>query len=137
MAIISWTAPVSGDWRTAANWTPATVPNGAAADVVIDVPTTIAQGYTVTLPAGVTETVNSLSMNAVNNRVATWTPDYKAASLELDGTLAFAPGSAGLIDGPLQNYIHTTPGPNTENLHSGTTNGFLWGEGKPLIAGSN
>src|SRR4051812_16276143 len=137
MAIISWTAPVSGDWRTAANWTPATVPNGAAADVVIDVPTTIAQGYTVTLPAGVTETVNSLSMNAVNNRVATWTPDYKAASLELDGTLAFAPGSAGLIDGPLQTYIHTAPGTNAEILNGGTINGFLWVEGNLLMTGTN
>jgi hypothetical protein len=136
MASYSWKTNVSGDWNIAADWTPATVP-GAADDVTIDAATTTAGGYTVTIAAAETETVNSLTMNAVNNLNGSNTSAYTAAELELDGTLAFAAGSAGSLDGSLQTIIHTAYGSNAEIINGGTINGFLQVEGNLLITGTN
>ena len=58
MTSYSWAAPVSGDWANAALWSPAAVPNNAAADVTIDNPTLAA--YLVTIAAGENETVDSV-----------------------------------------------------------------------------
>jgi hypothetical protein len=137
MATYTWTSGVNGDWTIAADWTPATVPNGIDADVVIDATTTLVNGYTVTLAIGNTETISSLTLNGDNNLEATNTPTYNAAEFELDGTLQFAPGSAGSIGGSLQTYIHTGAGSNAELINAGTINGFIQVEGNLLLTGTN
>ena len=53
MASFSWAANVSGDWNTGTLWTPISVPNTAAADVMIDAAATLA-AYTVTIASGKT-----------------------------------------------------------------------------------
>jgi hypothetical protein len=65
----------------------------AKADVVTDAPTTAAAGYTVTLSANTSVTINGLTINGVNNLEGSNRAKYKAAAFELHGTLAFAPGS--------------------------------------------
>jgi plastocyanin len=139
MASFSWTTGVSGDWNTGTLWTPATVPNDVltpgTADVTIDATPTSGE-YTVTIAAGESETIDSLTMNVVNAGGANSNP-YDAAELELDGTLAFAPGSAGLIDGSLQTFIHVASGNNASIVNPGTINGFLQVEGNLLLTGTN
>lgn len=135
MANYTWTTDVSGDWNTGTLWTPGTVPNDAAADVTIDATTTLVGGYTVTIAAGESFTVNSLTLNDVGQGANS--PDYTAAALELDGTLAFAPGSAGTIDGSLQSQIYTTYGNSAEIINAGTINGFVQSGGNLLITGTN
>jgi plastocyanin len=136
MASYSWTTGVSGDWKTDTLWTPNGVP-GAADDVTIDAATTLT-AYTVTIAQGETETVNSLSMNGTNELAGTNNPNgYYAAELELDGTLTFAPGSAGLLDGSLQTFIHVASGSNASIVNGGTINGFLQVEGNLLLTGTN
>ncbi|MBS0639609.1 MAG: hypothetical protein JSS43_07035, partial [Proteobacteria bacterium] len=137
MATFSWALPVTGTWTTAANWSPATVPNDAAADVVIDAPATAAGGYTVTLPANTTVTLDSLTINGVNNFDGSNTADYKAAAFDLAGTLAFAPGSAGTIGGSLQTYMHVGSGVNAEMINVGTINAFVQSSGNLLMTGTN
>ena len=132
MANFSWAAPVSGDWNTAANWAPAAAPNDAAAVVTIDAPATTA--YTVTIAAGVTDTVNSLSMNAANNLAGSNVAPYRAAQLDINGTLAFGAGSAGNLAGSLQTFIVMA---NGTMINPGTVNGFIQGLGNVLITGTN
>jgi hypothetical protein len=134
MAIYNWATAATGDWGNAANWTPATVPNGIAADVTIDVPTTVQNGYTVTIGTGESITVNTLSLNPVNNRAATNTDLHNAAVLEVDGTLTFAPGSAGTIDGPLQSAMGMNGG---TIVNVGTINAFLQTQNDVLLTGTN
>jgi hypothetical protein len=134
----SWTNVVNGDWTTAADWTPATAPNDTAANVTIDVATTVVGGYTVTIAKGESETVNSLTMNGTAALAGTNDPTgYFAAELELDGTLAFAPGSASGLDGSLQTFVHTAAGSNAEIINGGTLNGFIQVEGNLLLTGTN
>ena len=135
MANYSWTNPVSGDWNTGTLWTPSTVPNDVTADVTIDATTTVANGYAVTIAAGESFAVDSLTMNDVGGGANT--PDYEAAALELDGTLAFGPSSLGAIDGSLQTYIYTPAGNNAEIINAGTLNGFIQVGGNLLITGTN
>jgi hypothetical protein len=107
MTSYSWNTDTSGDWNTGTLWTGGTVPNDLAADVTIDAASTLT-AYTVTIASGASITVDSLSMNDVNERAGTNNPaGYYAANLELDGTLAFAPGSAGAWDGSLQTTVFT------------------------------
>lgn len=132
MASFTWAAPVSGDWDVATNWSPATVPNDPAADVTIDNPTTAA--YVVTIAAGENETVNSLTMNAVNNLAGTNQTPYDAAQLNLNGTLTFGAGSAGLLGGSLQTYMTVI---NGTIVNPGTINAFIQAEGNVLLTGTN
>jgi serralysin len=85
MATYKWAKGVSGDWNTAANWLGGAVPNGPAADVVIDAPPTGAPDYLLTIGAGFNDTVNSLDLASSN------------MGLQVNGTLTFAPGSAGAL----------------------------------------
>jgi hypothetical protein len=139
MASISWTSGTNGavtpaDWNTATFWTPATVPT-AADDVVIDAANT---AYTVTIAGGETANVHSLTMNDVVGRPGTNdAAGYHAAELVLAGTLAFAPGSAGALDGPLQNYVFTDVGANAAIINGGTLNAFIQVAGNLTLTGIN
>jgi len=138
MASYSWTLGTSGDWNTAADWSPATVPNDPAADVTIDFLAPAGTSYKVTIAAGESETVNSLTMNAVNNLAGSNNAaGYFAAELLLDGTLTFAPGSAGLLGGSLQTYLAVDPGANAAIVNAGTIDAFVQVEGNLLITGTN
>jgi hypothetical protein len=140
MTTYSWNTGTSGDWDTAANWLPATVPNdvtpGTTADVVIDfVPT--ATVYTVTLAASESVTIDNLEINPTNNFAGTNPPSpdpYNAAIFELDGTLTFAPGSDGTIGGSLQTEIGMNGG-TIDNV--GTIDGFIQTNGDVLFTGTN
>nr|WP_294528259.1 hypothetical protein [uncultured Rhodopila sp.] len=132
MASYSWKSSVGGDWNTATNWTPAGVPNDAAADVTIDAPTTAL--YTVTIAAGESETVHSLTMNGVNNLAGSNISPYTAAQLSINGTLTFAPGSTGTLGGSVQNYIIMNGG---TIVNPGTLNGFIQARGNVLMTGTN
>ena len=132
MASFSWAAPVSADWNTAARWTPALVPNDALADVTIDNSTLAA--YLVTIAAGETETVRSLSMNAVNNLQGSNQIPYNAAEMELSGTLVFGAGSAGAFSGSLQTFLQMT---NGTMINPGTVDAFIQTQGNVLITGTN
>lgn len=137
MTIYTWGTNVSGDWNGGAFWTPAGVPNAIAADVTIDAATTFA-AYTVTIAAGETETVHSLTMNGTNNFSGTTDPTvYRAAELELDGTLVFSAGSSGLFAGSQQTFVHESAGATAAILNAGTVNGFIQAEGNLLLAGTN
>ncbi len=141
MATFNWTSGTNGadpahpaDWNTGTFWTPATVPTSAD-DVVIDAANTF---YAVTIASGETETVHSLSMNNSVGRPGTNdAAGYHAAELILDGTLAFAPGSAGALDGPLQNYVFTDFGANAAIINGGTLNAFIQVEGTLTLTGTN
>jgi hypothetical protein len=136
MTTYSWTLGTSGDWNTGTLWTPQTVPNDITSDVTIDAADTL---YIVTIASGESETVDSLSMNAVTGLLGTNDPNapYHAAQLELDGTLAFAPGSAGSLSGSLQTMIFTDGGDNAEIINGGTLNAFIQSSGSLLMTGTN
>jgi hypothetical protein len=132
MASFSWAAPVSGDWGTAARWTPAQVPNDALADVTIDNPTLAA--YLVTISTGENANVHSLSMNAVNNLQGSNQAPYKAAELEINGTLTFGAGSPGNLSGSLQTFVSMI---NGTMINPGTIDAFIQTEGNVLLTGTN
>ena len=132
MAGFTWANPVSGNWSSAGLWNPAAVPNDPAADVTID-NATLAP-YLVSILAGETQTINSLSMNAAAAREGSNSEPYKAAVLNISGTLNFAPGSAGLIDGSLQSQIFMI---NGTIVNPGTLNAFIQGSGDVLMTGTN
>ncbi len=137
MAIFDWAANTSGDWNTGTLWTQAFVPNNLAANVTIDAATTL-NAYTVTIAAGETETVSSLSMNGTNNFGGTHlSGTYVAAELELDGTIVFGPGSAGSLDGSLQTFVHEKSGSSAAILNGGRLDAFIQVEGNLLLAGAN
>ncbi|WP_428538646.1 beta strand repeat-containing protein [Rhodopila sp.] len=135
MANFTWANDVNGDWNTGTLWTGGAVPNAVDADVTIDTTTTLVGGYGVTIAAGESFTVNSLTMNDLDQGANSF--PYMAASLEIDGTLAFAPGSAGAIDGILQTQIYTPYGESGEIINAGTINGFIQSGGNLLITGTN
>jgi hypothetical protein len=133
MTTFTWTTGASGDWNSGANWNTGTAPNNAAADVVIDAQ----QGntaYQVTIKAGQTDTVHSLTLNNQNNIMNVLANPYTAAILEVDGTLAFAPGSDGTIGGPLQTIMISQGG---TIVNAGTVNAFVLGEGNVTFTGTN
>lgn len=132
MTTFSWTNPVSGDWNTGTLWTPGTVPD-ATADVTIDALDTIG-AYAVTISAGESEIINSLTLNATNNLAGTNSDPYTGAQFEMDGTLTFGPGSPGLIDGSLQTYMVSNSG---TFVNVGTFAPFFQGNGNVLFTGTN
>nr|WP_294556824.1 hypothetical protein [uncultured Rhodopila sp.] len=111
------------------------VPSDPAADVTIDASTTIVNGYTIAIAATETEIVNSLTMNAVNNLAGSESSSYTAATLQLYGTLAFGPGSTGLLGGSPATHVFASG--NAEILNAGTLNGFIQSEGSLLLTGTN
>jgi hypothetical protein len=132
MTTYSWNTGTSGDWNTAADWAGGGIPNSATADVVIDAGPVTAP-YTVDISAAESIEVNSIELNVVNN-VHNLNSTYRGAVLEVDGTLSFAPGSAGLIGGPLQNEVIVNGG--TIN-NAGTVNAFVLAEGISTFTGTN
>ena len=65
MATFTWTSSASGDWNTAGNWSPATVPDDTSADVLISLP----GSYTITIRAtdgcsSFTDATFTLTVNA-------------------------------------------------------------------------
>lgn len=129
----NWKSAVSGDWNTGSLWSEGAVPNGPAADVSIDAADSTGI-YGVTIAAGESDIVNTLTLNAVNNLLNVLANPYTGAQLEIDGTLAFAPGSAGTIDGPLQSFIVSDGG---TIINAGTVNGFFQGFDNVLFTGTN
>lgn len=84
MANFKWKTGAAGDWNTAADWAENGIPNGVADNVVIDaVPLAGTTSYRVKIAVGASDTVNTLILAA------------RGTDLEVDGTLTFAPGSAG------------------------------------------
>ena len=82
MATFTWTSATSGDWNTAGNWTPATVPDSSSASVLIN----NAGSYTITIAAGATNVVSDISIAATG------------PTLEVDGTLDFTGGTGNVIE---------------------------------------
>ena len=80
MATFSWSTGITGDWTAGANWLGGVVPNAATAEVVL--PGAVAN-YIVTLPAGATELVNSVTMGDLAG-------GHVGPTLEVAGTLSFA-----------------------------------------------
>src|SRR3954464_13988072 len=137
MTAYNWASNVSGAWNTGTLWALASVPNNAAADVTIDAPTVFVP-YTITIASGQTETIHSLSINTINNHDGAGIPgDYRAAELELDGTLVFAAGSPGTLSGPLQTLVHVSSGNNAKVVNGGTLSAFIQVEGNLLLTGTN
>jgi hypothetical protein len=134
MTTYSWKTGTSGDWNTPADWTGGVVPvNSGTSDVVIDAgPVTTA--YTVTISSGESVTVGSLALNSTNNATGVNSPTYAGAVFEVDGSLTFAPGSAGLIDGPLQSYMIVNGG---TIVNAGTINAFVQTDGNVTFSGTN
>ena len=136
MATYSWTTGENGDWNTAADWSPNGLP-GAGDDVTIDAPAT-SGAYTVTIAAGESETVNSLTMNGVNNLAGANSNPYTAAELEVDGTLTFAgldgASSAGLFGGSLQTFVVVNGG---TIVNAGTVDALVQATGSVLFTGTN
>jgi hypothetical protein len=134
MATYSWLNPASADWNTAADWAGGGIPNGATADVVIDAGSSANTApYTVLISSTETVTINSLTMNAVNN-IDNLGATYTGAILEVDGTLQFAPGSTGAVNGPLQSQLIVD---NGHIINAGTVNAFVLGEGSVTFTGTN
>jgi hypothetical protein len=141
MTTYSWATTASGDWNTGTLWTDGVVPNNATADVTIDVGSLVA--YTITIGAGESFTIDSLTINDTDaTKIGANSETYAAAALTLDGTLTFAPGSAGILGnsaggGSLQTYIFTDPGDSAEIVNAGTIDGFIQIEGNLLLTGTN
>ncbi len=124
MAGFKWSKGVSGNWNTAGNWLAGAVPNDAAADVVIDAaPAGVGGYYTVTIAAGVNETVNSLDLASSD------------IGLEVDGTLTFAPGSAGALGREFQSSPLAINGGKIVN--AGLMFTFIQTRGDVQFTGSN
>jgi hypothetical protein len=147
MTTYTWANPVSGDWNTGTLWTPGIVPNigtlaPAPVDVVIDA-TATGTPYLVTIGTTESFTINSLTINdtTASSTGANSNP-YDAAELVLDGTLAFAAGSAGILGnsaagGSLQTYIFTDSGDSASIVNAGTVDGFIQSAGTLTMTGTN
>ena len=124
MATFKWNKGVSGNWDTAGNWLAGAVPNGPAADVVIDAAPASAEGhYNVRIAAGTDRTVNSLDLA---------TSDI---GLEVDGTLTFAPGSAGALGREFQSSALLID--NGKIVNAGLMFTFIQTRGDVQFTGSN
>ncbi len=122
--IYKWNKGGAGDWNAAANWLGGVIPNGPAADVVIDAaPLGSAGSYSVTIPAGTTETVSSLDLHD------------SSIGLTVNGTLAFAPGSAGALGREFESSLLAIN--NGTILNAGLMFTFIQTRGNVLFAGSN
>jgi hypothetical protein len=147
MTTYTWANPVSGDWNTGTLWTPGVVPNigtlaPAPVDVVIDA-TATGTPYIVTIGTTESFTINSLTLNdTLASRNGANSDPYDAAEIVLDGTLAFAAGSAGILGnsaagGSLQTYIVTDSGDSASIVNAGTVDGFIQSAGTLTMTGTN
>ncbi len=136
MASYSWTTGNNGEWNMPSNWSTGTVPNNPAADVTIDA-APVNGNYIVTIGTADTEIINSLTMNAATNLLGSNTYPYHAAYLDLEGTLAFAPGSPGRLSGSLQTFMATSSAGTATLLNAGTVDAFIQVTGSLLITGTN
>lgn len=124
MAKFTWGKGISGSWGAAANWLGGVVPNGPAADVEIDAAPANASGYyNATIAAGTDITVNSLDL--ANSSIG----------LEVDGTLTFAPGSAGALGREFQSSTLTINGGRIVN--AGLMFTFIQTRGDVQFTGAN
>ena len=124
MAIFKWNKGVSGSWDAAGNWMAGAVPNGPAADVVIDAAPAGAAGYyAVTIAAGTNRVVNSLDLASSN------------IGLEVDGTLTFAPGSTGALGREFQSSPLLID--NGTIVNAGLMFTFIQTRGEVRFTGSN
>ena len=124
MASFKWAKGVAGDWNVAANWAGNAVPNDATADVVIDAAPVGSPGYyNVTIAAGANETVHSLDLAS------------STMGLEVDGTLTFAPGSAGALGREFQSSLLSIN--NGTIVNAGLMYTFIQTRGNVLFTGSN
>ncbi len=124
MANFKWNKGISGDWDTAGNWLAGAAPDGPTADVVIDAAPASAGGYyTVTIAAGIDKTVNSLDLASSD------------IGLEVDGTLTFAPGSAGALGREFQSSPLTINGGKIVN--AGLMFTFIQTRGDVQFTGAN
>ncbi len=124
MATYKWNKGVSGNWNDASNWLNSAIPNGPAADVVIDAPPVGSPGfYNVVIAAGANEVVNSLDL--LNSNIG----------LEVDGTLTFAPGSAGALGREFQSSALAIN--NGTIVNAGLMFTFIQTHGNVLFTGSN
>jgi hypothetical protein len=87
MSIFTWTTTLGGDWNTASDWSPATVPDADTAVAVL--PGEPGTGYTLTIGQGESDIVNAITLGdfVVGNNGPT---------LEIAGTLTFAGTSPSL-----------------------------------------
>lgn len=133
MAASAWKSPISGDWNTATNWSTGIIPNVSTADVTIDAPDTTGN-YLVTIATGASDTINSLSLNTVNNATGANSPTHTGGRLEVDGTLTFGPTSTGAINCPLSSVILMNSG---HIVNAGTVDGFFQAGGNSTFTGTN
>jgi hypothetical protein len=138
MATYSWANGTSGDWNTGTLWSGGTVPNTPSADVVIDAPPAgVENSYTITLGAGETATVNSIALNADNNKAGPNSNPYVGAVLQVGeiptggAALIFGPDGDGSIRGPLQNWFIVENGSTIVN--AGTIDAFVQAIGGVLF----
>ena len=110
MTSYSWNTDTSGDWNTGTLWTGGTVPNDVpAADVTIDAASTLT-AYTVTIASGASITVDSLSMNDVNERAGrTIQPATTPLTSSSTERLPLLPVRPGRGDGSLQTTCSRQP----------------------------
>ncbi len=124
MAAYKWNKGVSGNWDAAGNWLAGAAPNGPAADVIIDAAPASAEGYyAVTIAAGTNRTVNSLDLAT------------SEIGLEVDGTLTFAPGSAGALGREFQSSPLLID--NGTIVNAGLMFTFIQTRGNVQFTGSN
>ena len=124
MAGFKWSKGVSGNWNAPGNWLAGAVPNDAAADVVIDAaPASVGGYYSVTIPAGIIVTVISLELAS------------SEIGLEVDGSLTFAPGSAGALGREFQSSPLAINGGKIVN--AGLMFTFIQTTGDVQFTGSN
>lgn len=93
--VLTWGGAVSGQWTTAANWSPATVPNNVSTlDAVIS-PTGAGTPYTVTASGAASLSVRKLDLTAAN---ATLVFNFSSASPSLSLGSAISNLGAGVLD---------------------------------------
>jgi hypothetical protein len=140
-----WRAnPASGDWNTATNWTPATVPNGAADTAMFGVSNTTgvstsantevnrtafkagASGFTITTPPTVTFTISGVGITNLSGTTQNFVTTVDGAGNfgEIDftnsataGTLTNFTNNASAVPGAFGGIVDFT---NTSTAGSGT-----------------
>jgi autotransporter-associated beta strand protein len=140
--------PTSGDWNTAANWTPPTVPNGPADTATFDLSNTTAvslsadtevdsvrfdpgaSAFTVTVPVSLTL---SISGNGLTNNSATMQNFVTAADATGLGTIQFSQNaSAGSLTVITNNGLTSFTGTASAGAGTFVNNGEV--SGTPVIA---
>lgn len=145
MTTYTWNTNQSEVWNTATAWAndgtlgTAAIPNSATADVFIDYPVVAAgTAYAITIPSGTVEEVDSISVNdTLPLMEGSNSYPFSAAEFILDGTLEFAPGSAGTFGGSLQNFIGVDGDANAELINVGTINAYIQVVGTLTMTGTN